>query len=56
MKNPLCNAGDMGSIPGEATKIPHAAEQLNLDLAMKDLVLLNENPACLIQDLTQPNK
>ena len=56
MKNPPCNAGDMGSIPGEATKIPHAAEQLNLDLAMKYLVLLNKNPACLIQDPTQPNK
>ena len=47
---------NMGLTPGEATKIPHAAEQLNLDTAMKDPVLLNKNPACLIQDPTQPNK
>ena len=29
LKNPLCNAGDMGSIPGEGTKIPHATERLS---------------------------
>jgi len=28
-KNPPCNAGDMGSIPGVGTKIPHASGQLN---------------------------
>ena len=27
VKNPLCNAGDTGSIPGWVTKIPHTAEQ-----------------------------
>ena len=25
VKNPSCNAGDTGSIPGRGTKIPHAA-------------------------------
>ena len=29
VKNPPCNAGDSGSIPGGGTKIPHAAEQLS---------------------------
>ena len=29
VKNPLCNAGDMGSTPGQGTKIPHALEQLS---------------------------
>ena len=29
VKNPPYNAGDMGSIPGEGTKIPHAAGQLS---------------------------
>ena len=28
VNNPPCNAGDMGLIPGQGTKIPHAAEQL----------------------------
>ena len=28
VKNPSCNAGDMGLIPGQGTKIPHAEEQL----------------------------
>ena len=30
VKNPPCNAGDAGSIPGPGTKIPQAAGQLNL--------------------------
>ena len=29
LKNPPCNAGDLGSIPGKGTKIPHATEQLS---------------------------
>ena len=30
VKNPLCNAGDPGSSPGQGTKIPEATEQLSL--------------------------
>ena len=30
VRNHPCNAEDMGSIPGQGTKIPHAAEQLSL--------------------------
>ena len=29
VKNPPCNSGDMGSIPGRRTGIPRATEQLN---------------------------
>ena len=29
VKNPPANAGDVGSIPGWGTKIPHAVEQLS---------------------------
>ena len=29
-KNLPCNAGDMGLIPGQRTKIPRVAEQLSL--------------------------
>ena len=48
VKNPPCNAGDAGSIPGQGTKIPHAKGQLsnqafkphlgNLCTTMKDLI------------------
>ena len=27
VKNPPCNAGEMGSVPGQGTRIPHATEQ-----------------------------
>ena len=30
VKNPPSNAGDVGSIPGGGTKIPHATGQLSL--------------------------
>ena len=30
VENPPSNAGDTGSVPGQATKIPHATRQLAL--------------------------
>ena len=36
VKNPPCNAGDLGSVPGWGTKIPHAAEQLSLHIATRE--------------------
>ena len=39
VKNPPCNAGDVGSIPGWGTKLPHAVEQLNLHVTTTE-------PAC----------
>ena len=30
VKNPPCNAGDVGSNPGRGMRIPHALEQLGL--------------------------
>ena len=30
VKNPPCNSGDMGPIPGQRTKVPHVAEKLSL--------------------------
>jgi len=33
VKNPPCNAGDVGVIPGQGTKIPHATGQLSLSAA-----------------------
>jgi len=29
VKNPSCNVGDMSSVLGQGTKIPHAMEQLS---------------------------
>ena len=29
VKNPPCNEGGAGSIPGRGTKIPHASEELS---------------------------
>ena len=36
VKNPPSNAGDTGSIPGQATKIPHAAGQLSLSALTRE--------------------
>ena len=51
VKNPPSNAGDMGSIPGRGTKIPHATGQLSsctLEPACR-----NEDPMCHKQDPMQ---
>ena len=32
IKNPPCNTGDVGSIPGQGTRIPRAAGQLSLQV------------------------
>ena len=36
VKNPPPSAGDAGSIPGQGTKIPHAAGQLNPPAAIRE--------------------
>ena len=40
VKNLPCNAGDVGSIPGQETKIRHASEKLSL------CVTTREPPCC----------
>ena len=52
IKNPPSNAGDMGSIPGRGTKIPHAAGQLSLRATTTELAYLSER-ACVPQT-TEP--
>ena len=42
VKNPPSNAGDVGSISGQRTKIPRAAGQLNLRATTTELMCLNE--------------
>ena len=42
VKNPPCNAGDTGSIPGWGTKIPHATEQLSTCTTSRELVRCDE--------------
>ena len=52
VKNLPCNAGDAGSIPGQRTKIPHAAGQLSPQATTTELVCLNYR-ACVLQT-TEP--
>ena len=40
VKNPPCNAEDVGLIPGWGTKIPHAAEQLSLSATITEAWVL----------------
>ena len=42
VKNPPCNAGDVGLIPGWGTKIPHATEQLSPYVITRESVQCNE--------------
>ena len=54
VKNPPSDAGDMGSIPGQGTKIPHAAGPLGPHTTTTELTHLNKTarvpqttePAC----------
>ena len=41
VKNPPYNAGDEASIPGQGTKIPHAAGQLSPCATTTELMYLN---------------
>ena len=47
VKNPPSNAGNTGSIPGQGTKIPHAAGQLSPCATTTELVRLNERARVL---------
>ena len=42
VKNPPSNSGDVGTIPGQGTKIPHAVGQLSLYATSIELARLNE--------------
>ena len=42
VKNPPCNAGSMGSIPGQGTKILHGSEQLSLCATTRESMCYNQ--------------
>ena len=46
VKNPPSNAGDMGSVPGRGTNIPHAAGQLSPFATLPSLHASMREPAC----------
>ena len=52
VKNPPCNAGNVGSITGRETKIPHAAGQLGPHTTTETTPQL-EKPTCHSEDSTQ---
>ena len=42
VRNLPCNAGDLGSIPVQGTKIPHAEQQLSVRTLSRELVCCNK--------------
>ena len=54
VKNPPSNAGDMSSIPGRGTKIPHATAQLSPCATTTELSRLNERAGVL--QTTEPTR
>ena len=42
VKNPPCNAGNLGLIPGWGTKIPHAVDQLSPSATTREFVFNSE--------------
>ena len=69
VESPPSNAGDVGSIPGQGTKVPHASGQLSpcsrahapqlespRAATREKPVRLSEDPACHKEDPMQPNK
>ena len=49
VKNLPCNAGDAGLLPGQRTKIPHAAGQLSPHATTTELPRLNWSPRRKLQ-------
>ena len=46
VKNPPCNAGESGSIPGWGTKIPHAEGQLSQTATTMEAAHHNSESVC----------
>jgi len=53
VKNLPCNAGDMGSIPGQGTKIPHTVEQLSLSVTTTEPESRNYWSPCALEPMQQ---
>ena len=51
VKNLLCKAGDVGLIPGEGTKIPHASKQLRLPILTTEPEHHNQRTCVLSQKI-----
>ena len=51
IKNPPCNAGDVGSIPGLGTKMPHAMGQLSPCAVTTELTTTLDRPCNATRDL-----
>ena len=47
VKSPPSNAGDAGSIPGQGTRIPHAAGQISPSATTTELACLNKRARML---------
>ena len=49
VKNPSCNAGDAGSIPGQGTKIPHATGLLSPRATTREKLMHRNERSCVPQ-------
>ena len=47
VKNPPCNAGDLGAIPGGGTKILYATDLLSPRAATREPICRNERPCMM---------
>ena len=63
VKNPPCNAGDAGSIPGQGTKIPraqsnkaHAPQLLSPHAIAREPMSSNKDPVCHNEGPEEPRK
>ena len=54
VKKPPSNAGDVGSIPGQGTKIPHGVGQQSLHSTTTELACLNERAH--VPQTTEPTR
>ena len=54
VKDPPYNAGDVGSIPGQGTKIPNATGQLSPHVTTTELTCLNERAR--VPQTTEPTR
>ena len=53
VKSPSCNAGKAGSIPGQGTKIQHAAGQLSPRATTREKPTQSNERSCVLQ--VRPN-
>ena len=55
VKNLPCSTADVGSTPGQRTRVPHAAEQLSPSTTATESMCCTPCPTCCIGPQLRPN-